>query len=251
MLDHSLALMTGVDIPMPEIQTVVHQPTIKDISYIGEKEYFLALQLFCFNRDTILASIKQGKDVLQSMNDFQIFMTLMNESSAEDRKTQILNLLTIFFPSYTATFIPSGIYCNDASTKHNFVIDENTFEALRKILSDVGGLNSITGGENSGFNPKGEKAAEIAAKLMRGRQRAARAKGEGQSTGGVLSRYVSILVVGLESMSLDNCLNLTVYQLYDLMERYGLYTAWDIDIRSRLAGGKPDSKPDDWMKSIH
>jgi len=30
-----------------------------------------------------------------------------------------------------------------------------------------------------------------------------------------------------------------------------LYTNWDIDIRSRLAGAKPDSQPDNWMKNIH
>jgi hypothetical protein len=52
-------------------------------------------------------------------------------------------------------------------------------------------------------------------------------------------------------MSLEETLNLTLYQLYDLVERYTLYTNWDIDIRSRLAGAKPDSKPDDWMKNIH
>lgn len=52
-------------------------------------------------------------------------------------------------------------------------------------------------------------------------------------------------------MSLDKCINLTVYQLYDLIERYGLHVGWDLDIKSRLAGGKPDDKPDDWMKDIH
>jgi hypothetical protein len=52
-------------------------------------------------------------------------------------------------------------------------------------------------------------------------------------------------------MSLQDCLNLTMYQLYDLVERYMLYVNWDIDLRSRLAGGKPDSQPDNWMKIIH
>jgi hypothetical protein len=42
-----------------------------------------------------------------------------------------------------------------------------------------------------------------------------------------------------------------MFQLYDLVERYNLYVAWDIDIRSRLAGGKPDHHPDNWMKNIH
>jgi len=52
-------------------------------------------------------------------------------------------------------------------------------------------------------------------------------------------------------MSLQDCLNLTMYQLFDLIERYSLYVNWDLDIKSRLAGGKPDSKPDNWMKNIH
>ena len=85
---------------------------------------------------------------------------------------------------------------------------------------------------------------------MKCRAKASDSKGE-NSDSGILSRYVSILTVGLESMSLQDCLNLTLYQIYDLIERYGLYTSWDLDIKSRLAGGKPDSKPDDWMKNIH
>jgi hypothetical protein len=52
-------------------------------------------------------------------------------------------------------------------------------------------------------------------------------------------------------MDLESLTNLTMFQLYDLIERYGLYVNWDIDLRSRLAGGKPDKHPDDWMKNIH
>ena len=38
------------------------------------------------------------------------------------------------------------------------------------------------------------------------------------------------------------------YQLYNLLERYGMYVNWDIDIKSRLAGAKNDKKPENWMK---
>ena len=51
-----LELMTGTDIPIPELQTSLHQPTIKEISYIGETEYFEALQLLCFNKQVVLAA---------------------------------------------------------------------------------------------------------------------------------------------------------------------------------------------------
>jgi len=30
-----------------------------------------------------------------------------------------------------------------------------------------------------------------------------------------------------------------------------LWLNWDLDIKSRLAGGKPDEHPDNWMKNIH
>jgi len=30
-----------------------------------------------------------------------------------------------------------------------------------------------------------------------------------------------------------------------------LWVNWDLDVRMRLAGGKPEDKPDNWMKNIH
>nr|DAN97188.1 MAG TPA: hypothetical protein [Caudoviricetes sp.] len=30
-----------------------------------------------------------------------------------------------------------------------------------------------------------------------------------------------------------------------------MYMDWDIDLRSRLAGGKPDKNPENWMKNLH
>ena len=84
---------------------------------------------------------------------------------------------------------------------------------------------------------------------MRGRQRVAAQKGENNDI--AFGRYMSILTIGTNTMSFTDLSNLTIYQLYDIMERYTLYLNWDLDIRTRLAGGKPDSKPEDWMKAIH
>ena len=84
---------------------------------------------------------------------------------------------------------------------------------------------------------------------MRGRQRVAEQKGSSNTS--IFSQYLSVLTIGLESMSLHDCMDLTMYQLYDLVERYSLYVSWDMDIRCRLAGGKPDTQPDNWMKNIH
>ena len=54
--------------------------------------------------------------------------------------------------------------------------------------------------DQQAFNPGDAKAREIAEKLMRGRQRVAAQKG--QSNTSIFSQYLSILTVGLQSMSL-------------------------------------------------
>ena len=247
-----LQLMTGIDVPIPELQVAVHQPTIREISYIGELTYFSVMQAFCFNRDVLLAQNASNKASLETMNNFQIFMTLMLNPKNPDRgkkQNDLLSTFALLLPDYKVQFLPNGLFFNNPKIKHSFTLDERTFDAFREVFIEVSGLNNTTGSQNSNFNPNSKKAAEIAAKLMKGREKAAKEKG--YSADGVLTRYVSILTIGLQSMSLNDCLNLTVYQLYDLIERYGLYIEWDLDIRSRLAGGQPDSKPDDWMKDLH
>ena len=52
-------------------------------------------------------------------------------------------------------------------------------------------------------------------------------------------------------MSLFDVIELTLYQLYDLLERYGLYSGYDLDIRARLAGSTDNKEIENWMKSIH
>ena len=187
----------------------------------------------------------QDKTILDATSNFQIFMTIMLEPKALDKKKATLQLLSILFPTYKISFTPNSIIF--ITEGGNVVVDANNFDSLQEVVKQVLCINSSA--NQTGFNPANDRAKEIAEKLMRGRQRVAEQKGDTNSS--VLSRYISILTIGLHSMSLDNVINLTLYQLYDLVERYTLYTNWDIDIRSRLAGAKPDSKPDDWMKNIH
>ena len=102
--------------------------------------------------------------------------------------------------------------------------------------------------DQQAFNPANAKAKEIAEKLMRGRQRVAELNGSANSS--IFSQYLSSLSIGIH-ISILELENYTMFQLFDSLERYSLYTNWDIDIRSRLAGAKPEGKPENWMKNIH
>ena len=239
--DIRLALMCGTDIPIPQIQLTLHQPKIKEIAYLGEADFFVAIQCLNVNRNMI----KQDKNLLYNTNNFQIFMTIMSEPEAKDKKEATKQLLSLLFPNYKAIFSPRSLILQGENL---VTIDETNFEILQEILINVFCLNNAAS-QQQGFNPANDKAREIAEKIMRGRQRVAEIKGSDKAS--IFSQYLSILTVGLNSMSLQDLMDLTMFQLYDLVERYQLYINWDIDIRSRLAGAKPDDRPDNWMKNIH
>ena len=50
---NKLALMTGIDIPIIEMQLAIHQPTIKEISYLGEEEFFSGISCLCIDKNLI------------------------------------------------------------------------------------------------------------------------------------------------------------------------------------------------------
>ena len=241
-MDNRLALICGTDIPIPEYQLTIHQPTIKEISFIGEADFFSGVQCLCLNKSMFV----KDESVLEDTNNFQIFMTIMAEKSAVDKKFAVQQVFTLFFPQYKLSFTPRSMIIS--GNGHTQVIDENNFEYLQSIISDICCLKTGPMDQTT-FNPSDKKAQEIAEKLMRGRQRVAAQKGGSNSS--IFTQYLSILTVGISSMSLQDLTGLTMFQLYDLVERYMLYVNWDIDIRCRLAGGKPEGQVDNWMKTIH
>lgn len=239
--DMRLALMCGTDIPIPECQVTIHQPRIKEIALIGDVDFLTAIQTLSVNKNMIA----QGETLLTNTNNFQIFMTIMQEKETVDKKEAIKQLFPLILPEYKVAFTPRSILLT--STNGNVMIDDSNFEALQKVLNAIFCINSGPM-EIQSFNPQGEKAREIAEKLMKARQRVAAQKG---NEGSIFAQYISVLTIGLNSMSLRDCEELTMYQLFDLVERYMLYVNWDLDIRSRLAGGKLDKQPENWMKNIH
>ena len=241
-MDKRLALMCGTDIPVPECQIFIHQPTIKEIALVGESDFFSGIQCLCLNKSMF---VKDERD-LANITNFQIFMTIMSEKEAADKKFSVQQVCTLLFPKYKVSFTPRSIMIMGG--EQPIMIDENNFEFLQAAITDICCLK--TGPmDQQAFNPSDAKAREIAEKLMRGRSRVAAQKGETNVS--IFSQYLSIITVGLNSMSLQNAMDLTMFQLYDLVERYMLYINWDMDIRSRLAGAKPENQPDNWMKSIH
>lgn len=238
--------MTGADIPIPDMQLTLHIPTLKEIAFMGESNFFTAVQYLCLNKEMLV----QDEILLSSLSNFQVLMKVLEQTKDKEKKHAIIMLFKLLFPSFNAVITPRSIILNDMANQHQVLIDDSNFPALQEILKEVFCVNSIFQGDNIVYNPGNERAREIAAKLMKGRQKVAAIKGGGGKES-VLTHYISILVIGTNTLNLADCANLNMFQLFDLMERYNAFVEWDVDLRVRLAGGKPDKQVESWMRNIH
>ena len=240
-MDYRLALMTGTDIPVPSCQLTIHQPTIKEIGMIGETEFRIGSYCLILEK----ADYIQDESLLSTTSNFQIFMAIMSERQEIEKKNNTISVLKLLFPKYKILITPRAIMLN--SGEENIIIDEGNFEELQIIFREI---FCMTKSQQNSFNPGNDEAKKIAEKLMRARQRVAAQKKSEEGNGSIYAQYISSLAVALH-FPLDNLVNLTIYQINDLLERYSLWVNWDLDMRARLIGGSSDSKPDNWMKNIH
>lgn len=247
MKDIQLALMAGIDIPISELQLVIHPPTIKDIAYMGEQEFFRAVQYLCVDKEVLI----QDESLLRDLNNFQVLLKVLEQSKDKSIKTALNTLLTLLFPSYKVVMMPKSIIITQLiDGAEPVIIDETNFDVLQKAAKEVLCVSSLFQGKNIVYKPQNAAAKRIADKLMKARRKIAEQKALKEQNESVLIRYLSILTIGAK-LSPQNCTNLNLFQLFDLMERYTSYVEWDTDLRVRLAGGKPEKQVESWMRNLH
>lgn len=238
--------MAGIDIPIPELQLTIHVPVIKEIALMGETKFFMAVQYLCLDKESLI----QDETLLSSLTNFQVLMKVLEQSQDKDKKNAVIMLLTLLFPDYIPVITRNSIILTKQGENQPLLIDNNNFDIFQSVLKEILCVNSLFQGNNVIYNPANDRAKEIAEKLMRGRRKVAEIKSKGNNES-VLTRYISILTIGSNTMSLEDCLNLNMFQIFDLMERYNAFIEWDVDLRVRLAGGKPDKPVESWMRDIH
>jgi len=240
---NDLLLLSGTDIPFPQAQITIHQPTIKEISYIGEEALFAGCELLNFSKDKLSP---EDKINLENKSNFEILMSIMKDRNLAVQKNKVyaIMVLTLIFPDYKVSIESKQIALIKEEKKH--CLNDDNFEEFKNIISTMFCLKSHN---KDDYNVKSNKAKELAEKLKKGRAKAAQAKGESQKIA-LLSRYVSILAVG-EYKSFDTLLNYTVYQLFDEFERFELKQSFDMYTQAKMAGAKDLDDIENWMKDIH
>ena len=211
-MDNELLLLSGNDIPFIEAQVTIHQPTIKEIAYIGEEAFFTGCELINFSKNILP---EQDKVNLEDKTNFDILIAILRERNAVMQRNRncVEMVLALIFPWYTIDITSDAIVLEKEEERH--LINNDNFETF-KIIFNM--MFSFSKDESRDYNPSGEVAKRIAEKLKQRHQKLAELK-EGKQKIDILSRYVSILAVG-EHKDMNSLLNISVYQLFDEFERF-------------------------------
>lgn len=243
---NDLLLLSGNDIPFVAAQVNIHQPTIKEIAYIGEEAFFTGCQLLNFSKDILN---EEDKSNLEQLSNFEVLMSIINDKNAAIKKQKVclVMVLTLIFPTYQVKLSQNEIlFLQDNQVVGKLTKDN--FEEFKEIISTMFCLKSCGGGDD--YNPSGEFAKKIAEKLKERQRRLAEQKGSSAGKIAIFSRYISILSVG-EQKDMNSLLQYTVYQLFDEFQRYEMKVGFDYYIQAKMAGAKDLKEVDDWMKDIH
>ena len=236
---NDLLLLSGNDIPFIEAQVSIHQPTIKEVAYIGEECFFTGYQMLKVNKNNINT---EGKISLDDITNFDILIAILKERNAVMQKNRncIQMVLMLLFPEYEIILKKDVIILKKENEEEHF-LNSNNFEEFQNILRQMFSFGD-TSGVPQDFNPDGPMAARIAEKLKKRHQTLAEKNSNDNFD--IIGRYISVLSVGL-SIDIKTFMDYTIYQLFDQIKRYELKIGYDLYIQGQLAGVKDAKEPED------
>lgn len=243
MIDY-LTLIAGVDIPFPQAKLIIHQPTIKEIAYIGEDVFFSSYDLLNFSKEKL--ELKGDFD-LEKANDFDILMMIIKEKVDDERRQQIKSTLLLLFPQCQINFLPTSIMLS--KDKERFLIDRDNFHIFKDIINQIFCMKNFLG-SGSKYNPGGPQARALVQKFKKRQKKLAELRNKGkQKKIQILSRYISILSVG-EKRDMNSFLNYTVFQLMDEFTRFRLRQDFEMYVKCKLAGAQDVKEVKNWMSEL-
>lgn len=244
---NKLALITGSDI-LFEGQFLIHSPTFIELSRnnISEDSFFKTLKLLMICKEDF-----QSQE-FQNIDNFHLLLgVIFNEKWPIEDRNNFFNILELLLKNYNVSLSKMGFILNDKNKEEIFYfLNEENFDLFQKYIKEIFCIDKIFSSKQTSdeYNPAGDKAKKIAEQLKKRHQRLEKKNGEENNKDvSILSNYISILAIGIPC-DINNLKEITIYQLYNLLDRFSLYYNYDLDIKCKLAGSTNETQVEHWMK---
>jgi hypothetical protein len=129
---------------------------------------------------------------------------------------------------------------------HDSIIDEPKFLIIKETYKQIFCLDDMTG--KSEYNPANETARKIMEKLEK-RKQFLSSKSNDKNEDKIFSTLASILSIGSNTISFKDCLEMTPYQIFNLIKRFNLYQQFQMQTQALMQGAK-DIELVEWTKQI-
>lgn len=244
-----LLLNSNNSLPFQPAQLIFHNPTLNQISMLGEKAFWEGCQYLTFSKNALSY---EDKSRLADKSDFDILMIMMKtDKIATALKEKILNMFLLCLPQYKVNFLPSSIMLfkqTEEGKIESHLIDNSNFEEFKKFISRIFCLNFFKQSKQS-YNPGGPQAAALVQKFRKRQETLNKLKHKDSTQVAILDSYVSILSVGLQK-SKRELMQYTVYQIIDEFNRFMAKFQYDMYVQQRLAGAENLDQVKNWMGDL-
>jgi hypothetical protein len=240
MIDKS-SLILGKDIPFHSGGIIIHQPTLSEIASLGEDAFFTGLHLLTISKG--ISGIFLDKNVLESYDDFHIFMSLL-DSKEEIIKIHLIYILDLIFPNYEISYDKGKekIFFKLKEDEGFGELNPSNYDEFKKYIKEIFCMNST---ENAEYNPANKAAAAIAEKLQKAKLNKQKTNQSTQGNTNIIYNKVSALSIAFSKPPIA-FLDCTYWMLNDVFMRYIKKRVYDSANSALMAGAKVDI-PEDWL----
>ena len=130
MLD-KLLLFSGNDIPFAEAQMTIHNPTLKEIAYIGEDAFFTGFQMLTLSKELLP---DMDKVSLENLSNFDILIAMLKEHNAvmQKNKNCVEMVLALLFPLCSISFEKESIVLTEGNNETKYLESTNKIYLMNK-----------------------------------------------------------------------------------------------------------------------
>lgn len=249
MITNKLLLISKNDIPFVDAQISIHQPSIKEIAYIGQASFYEGCSLLTFSQDSLS---DQDKNHLNNLTDFEILMTILKNNNIAIKQNKVCMQLVLYllFPQFKINFSPMSIILSKETENglERHLIDKNNFNNFKQIIKQMFCLDQqLFNNSSKKYNPGGPQAKALAKKFRQRQQKLAKMKkSQDKKDFSLFHHYISVLAVG-EKKDINELLQYSVYQLFEEFNRFRKKSDFDIYIKAKMAGAKDLKEVENWM----
>lgn len=242
------ALITKIDIPFPEAKLIMHQPSYKQIAYIGEENFLIGCQFLTFSKSML--KNKDKKD-LEKFSDFQILMKIIQEDNIEVQKKKVCMelVLLLLFPQCSIAFSPISIIISLKDAQGNIqhhLIDKGNFDSFKEKVQQIFCVKSFLQQSMHQYNPGGPQAAALVQKFKKRHQKLAKMKQQSDKKSfSIFEQYILVLAVG-EQKDINSLTQYSLYQLLREFRRFKVKYNFDLYFDARLAGAQNLEDVQNW-----